>query len=187
MPRGLNVRVHKKHLTLCSVFRKVFFLFHLFLFLFLLEGLFFLNVLFLKSTFYLFTILQFGRLEFLVLPSTVNAIFFYYDKLQTYTKVERLVKKKKKSIILLPLQVPMTQNKSSINIIALLFSLYPPGSNTSVPCHSSAMRGLLCSPLLMLLLFLQPWATQLQFAGEWGSALTNRGKGAKTDYPSAAS
>uniref|UniRef100_A0A8C7B7E9 Matrilin 4 n=1 Tax=Neovison vison TaxID=452646 RepID=A0A8C7B7E9_NEOVI len=27
------------------------------------------------------------------------------------------------------------------------------------------MRGLLCSPLLMLLLFLQPWATQLQFAG----------------------
>ncbi|XP_012908718.1 matrilin-4 isoform X3 [Mustela putorius furo] len=27
------------------------------------------------------------------------------------------------------------------------------------------MRGLLCSPLLMLLLFLQPWETQLQFAG----------------------
>lgn len=90
-------------------------------------------------------------------------------------------------MILLPLQVPTTQNKCSINIIALFFSLHPPGFDTSVPCHPSTMRGLLCWPLPMLLFLLQPWETQLQLAGEWGSALTNRGKGAKAGSLFAAS
>ncbi|XP_055293680.1 matrilin-4 isoform X2 [Moschus berezovskii] len=39
------------------------------------------------------------------------------------------------------------------------------GSDTSVLCWLSAMRGLLYSLLPLLLLLLQPWETQLQFAG----------------------